>query len=191
MSMKGPAQEEAPDDAALMRLAGRGDQRAFQRLMQRHLAQTVRLAGRMLGSDLHAEDAAQEAFVRVWRHAPAWRDEETAGARFTTWLYKIVLRLCIDQKRKNRFVPLDDAFDAPDASPGAEAGLEAAEKGKRIRQILQDLPERQRAALVLTFYEELSNQEAARVMGVSVKALESLLVRARRTLREKLKEERP
>lgn len=183
--------EEDQDDSALMLLAASGDQRAFQKLMQRHLVKTVRLAARMLGSEAHAEDVVQEAFIRVWRHAPSWEDTGTAGAKFTTWLYKIVLRLCIDQKRKNRFVAIDDLPERADGTPDAEAGMETDEKRKRVKAVLQDLPERQRAAVVLSFYNELSNQETAEALGISVKAVESLLVRARRTLRDELQEEKP
>lgn len=184
-------QEDDQDDNALMRLCATGDQRAFQKLMRRHLAKTVRLAARMMGGEAHAEDVAQEAFVRVWRHAPSWEDSGTAGARFTTWLYKIVLRLCIDQKRKQRFVNIDDVPEMADARKGAEAEMEAREKRLRVQAALQDLPERQRAALVMTFYGELSNQETADALGISVKAVESLLVRGRRALKDELKEEKP
>lgn len=184
-------QEEGQDDNALMRLCAAGDQRAFQTLMRRHLAKTVRLAARMMGSDAHAEDVAQEAFVRVWRHAPSWEDSGTAGARFTTWLYKIVLRLCIDQKRKQRFVNIDDLPEMADDRKGAEAEMEAREKRSRVQAALQGLPERQREAIVMTFYGELSNQETADALGVSVKAVESLLVRGRRALKDGLKEEKP
>lgn len=177
------------DDAALMRQCAQGSQRAFQKLMQRHLARTVRLAARMLGSDAHAEDVAQESFIRVWRHAPSW--EDGGEAKFTTWHYKIVLRLCIDQKRKNRFVALDDVPEMADEKAGAQAGLELREKRERVKNALQELPERQRAAVVLSFYDELSNQETADALGVSVKAVESLLVRGRRALKEELKEEKP
>lgn len=184
-------QEDGQDDNALMRLCAAGDQRAFRTLMRRHLAKTVRLAARMMGNDAHAEDVAQEAFVRVWRHAPSWEDSGTAGARFTTWLYKIVLRLCIDQKRKQRFVNIDDLPEMADDRKGAEAEMEAREKRSRVQAALQGLPERQREAIVMTFYGELSNQETADALGVSVKAVESLLVRGRRALKDGLKEEKP
>ncbi len=183
-------EDQGEDDADLMRLVAKGDQRAFQRLMQKHLSRAVRLASRMMGGDLHAEDVAQDAFIRVWKHAPSWKDADVAGAKFTTWFYKIVLRLCIDQKRKNRFVPIDDMPEPADAAPNADARMEMQEKREKVKKALQDLPERQRAALMLTFYEELSNQESADALGISVKAVESLLVRGRRTLKEELKEEK-
>lgn len=186
----GPAAEEAEDDADLMRRAAGGDQRAFQTLMHRHLARTVRLAARILGSTGAAEDVAQEAFIRVWKHAADWQQPHHAGAKFTTWLYRIVLNLCIDEKRKARFTGLDDLPEPADERDNAEKGLEKQERSASVRAALAELPERQRAAFVLCFYEEHSNKDAAGMLGISVKALESLLVRSRRALKDKLGQEK-
>ncbi|HYD16895.1 MAG TPA: RNA polymerase sigma factor [Patescibacteria group bacterium] len=185
------ATDEAKDDAGLMRQIAGGDQRAFQRLMQRHLQRTVRLATRIMGGTLAAEDVAQEAFIRVWKHAKDWEAPSRSGAKFTTWLYRIVLNLCIDEKRKNRFSNIDDIPEPVDTGLGAQGGMEQQEQSRRVRAALDELPERQRAALVLCFYEEFSNKEAADMLGISVGAVESLLVRSRRYLRDKLVEERP
>ncbi len=181
--------DEAHDDAQLMHKIADGDQRAFRLLMQRHLARTVRLATRILGSTGAAEDVAQEAFIRVWKHAGNWQDPKQAGARFTTWLYRIVLNLCIDEKRKNRFTDIDALPERADETPNAEAGMESREKSGRVLAALAELPERQRAAFVLCFYEDYSNKDAADMLGISVKAIESLLVRARKQLRDLLQDE--
>ena len=113
------------------------------------------------------------------------------SANFTTWLYRIVLNLCIDEKRKNRFTNIDDVPEPMDAKPGAEEKMQQQEQSKRVRAALEKLPERQRSAFVLCFYEEYSNKEAADMLGISVGAVESLLVRSRRALREDLVEEKP
>lgn len=181
--------DEANDDAMLMQRIAGGDQRAFRDLMQRHLPRTVRLAARVLGSTGAAEDVAQEAFVRVWKHAANWEDPKQAGAKFTTWLYRIVLNLCIDEKRKRTFTDIDAIPEKADDTPNAEANIQRREKSKRVKAALEQLPERQRAALVLCFYEEYSNKDAADMLGISVKAIESLLVRARRMLRDLLQDE--
>lgn len=181
--------DEAHDDAQLMHKIADGDQRAFRMLMQRHLARTVRLATRILGSTGAAEDVAQEAFIRVWKHAGNWQDPKQAGARFTTWLYRIVLNLCIDEKRKNRFTDIDALPERADETPNAQAGMESREKSARVLAALAELPERQRAAFVLCFYEDYSNKDAADMLGISVKAIESLLVRARKQLRDLLQDE--
>jgi RNA polymerase sigma-70 factor (ECF subfamily) len=179
--------DEAKDDSVLMRRIAEGDQRAFEKLMRRHLARTARLAQRILGASQAAEDVAQEAFIRVWKHAGDW---EEGGAKFTTWLYRIVVNLCIDEKRKKTFTSIEAVAEPLDSADNAEQTLQRAEKAVEVRKALSELPERQRAAFVLCFYEEYSNKDAADILGVSVKALESLLVRSRRTLRESLKEEK-
>lgn len=181
--------DEANDDAKLMQRIAGGDQRAFRDLMQRHLARTVRLATRVLGSTGAAEDVAQEAFVRVWKHAGNWQDPKQAGAKFTTWLYRIVLNLCIDEKRKRTFTDIDAIPEKADETPNAETNMQRREKSKRVKAALEQLPERQRAAFILCFYEDYSNKDAADMLGISVKAIESLLVRARRMLRDLLQDE--
>lgn len=180
------------DDSRLMGLAGQGDQQAFAQLMNRHLLRTVRLAARLSGSETQADDIAQEAFMRVWRHAARWQDAEQRGARFTTWLYKIVLNLVIDEKRKRQTVGLDDiAEPVDDKNADAETQLQRQQSAEKVEAALRQLPDRQREAFVLCFYEEFSNREAADALEISVKALESLLVRARRTLRDLLTEATP
>lgn len=181
--------DEANDDAQLMQRIATGDQRALRDLMQRHLGRTVRLAARILGSTGAAEDVAQEAFVRVWKHAGNWEDPAQAGAKFTTWLYRIVLNLCIDEKRKRSFADIDAIPERADETPDAEANMQRREKSQRVKAALDTLPERQRAAFVLCFYEDYSNKDAADMLGISVKAIESLLVRARRSLRDLLQDE--
>ena len=184
------AEDSAITDAALMRAVAAGDEKAFRQLMQRHLASTVRFAARIVGSVAMAEDVAQEAFLRVWRHAARFEDPETRGAKFSTWLGRIVINLCIDEKRKARFDNIDDMPEPADSSPGAEKKLQQKEQSARVRQALMRLPERQRTAFILCFYEEYSNKEAADLMGISVKAIESLLVRSRKMLRDLLQQER-
>lgn len=184
------SRDEARDDAQLMSRIAARDQRALQALMQRHLGRTVRLAARVLGSTAAAEDVAQEAFIRVWKHADRWEDPEEAGAKFSTWLYRIVLNLCIDEKRKKTFGNIDDIPEQSDSGPDAEKRMQQKEQSARVHAALATLPERQRAAFVLCFYEDFSNREAADMLGISVKALESLLVRARKTLRDLLQGER-
>jgi len=181
--------DEANDDALLMQRIAAGDQRAFRDLMRRHLGRTVRLAARILGGTGAAEDVAQEAFVRVWKHAGNWEDPGRAGAKFTTWLYRIVLNLCIDEKRKRSFTDIDAIPERADETPDAEANMQRREKSQRVKAALDTLPERQRAAFVLCFYEDYSNKDAADMLGISVKAIESLLVRARRSLRDLLQDE--
>ena len=185
-----PVEASGDDDAELMQKIACGDNRAFKKLVQRHLLRSVRMAGRITGSSAEAEDAVQEAFIRVWKHAAYWESPEAAGAQFSTWFYRIVLNLCIDHKRKRTFTTLEEIPEPDDGRDNAETGLQRYELSNTVREAVDALPDRQRAAFVLCFYEEHSNKEAAAILGVSVKALESLLVRARKTLHDKLQPER-
>ncbi len=170
-------------DEELMGRVGEGDHAAYATLVDRHLGRCVGFSRRMLGNRHEAEEVAQEAFLRVWKHAPTWRHD---GAKFTTWLYRVVVNLGIDRKRRPVQAPLEAAGDPADPNEDVALSAERSDQGRHVAAAMADLPERQRTALVLCYHEEMSNAEAAAVMGLSVKAVESLLVRARRTLRERV-----
>jgi len=172
------------EDDALMRRIATGDERAYAMLVQKHLGRTVRTAMRILGNQADAEDAAQDAFIRVWKHAENWEPEANRGAKFTTWFYRVVTNLCIDYTRKKRGVALDNIAEQEAEDESGLERLERADTFQNLKTHMDALPERQRTALTLCFYEEMSNKEAADIMGISIKALESLLVRARRSLRD-------
>lgn len=176
--------EDATDDDLIERVA-QGDRRAFSALMARHVDHVHALAHRMTGSRSDAEDVVQEAFARVWTKAAGWR---RGGARFSTWLYRVALNLCVDLRRRGRAMVADpEAAEAvADPAPSAETALAAAQRSARVAAAVAQLPERQRAAIVLTYTGGLSNAEAADTLQVSVKAFEALLVRARRDLRAAL-----
>lgn len=167
-------------DEDLVRRVARGDAAAIQTMVARKLPRMLALAYRMLGDAGEAEDVAQEAMMRAWKQAPRWRPGQ---ARFDTWLHRVGLNLCYDRLRRRREVPTETPPDRPDPGPAPDRGLLAAELGVRVDRALQALPHRQREAIVLCHYQELTNIEAAGLMAVSVEALESLLSRGRRALR--------
>jgi len=170
-------------DEDLVALIGGGDRRAYHILVERHGRRVLGLARRMMRNLAEAEDVSQDAFLRVWQKAGEWQPR---GARFTTWLYRVVVNLCLDRKRRPTMAPIEAAGDPADTRPDAETSLAKSQRDRQVAAALQVLPERQRAALVLSYYEGLSNAEAAGVLELSVSALESLLVRARRALRQEL-----
>jgi len=173
-------------DAEFVRKAGAGDARAAAALVRRHLPRMVSLARRMLNDAAEAEDVAQEVFLRVWRDAAKWRP---GAAKFETWMHRVALNLCYDRLRRRREIADADAgVDAADAAPLPSEAWLARQRAERVRAALMDLPERQRAAIALVHYEEMSNIAAAETLEISVEALESLLARGRRALRAALAE---
>jgi RNA polymerase sigma-70 factor, ECF subfamily len=164
-------------DGELVRRVGEGDAHAIEALVARKLPRMTALAQRLLGDRAEAEDVVQELFLRVWRSASAWRP---GAARFDTWMHRVAFNLCTDRLRKRREVALPDSWDAVDPAP-----LESDAVG----HALAALAPRQREAIVLTYYQELPNREAAALMGIGVDALESLLARGRRALKARLEDE--
>jgi RNA polymerase sigma-70 factor, ECF subfamily len=184
--------EDEADDA-LMRRAGHGDKAAFAVLLRRHLARATAVAQRIVGNRSDAEEIVQEAFLRCWQKAPEWRpandrgaDDQANRAQFATWLYRVVVNLCLDRRRRPQPVELEAAGEVADGgADGFEQRLRS-ETSRRVAAAVAALPERQRAALALCYFEEMGNIEAAAVLEISISALESLLVRARRALRDSL-----
>ncbi|MBL8700381.1 MAG: RNA polymerase sigma factor [Alphaproteobacteria bacterium] len=177
------SETDCAEDDDLMGRAGRGDSAAFSRLVARHGRRAGGLAARFLGNRGEAEEIVQEAFTRLWIKARSW---EPGGAQVSTWLHRVVVNLCLDRKRRPGTDPLDAASDVADPSPRGDEIVLAGERSRRVQRAVAALPDRQRAALVLCHFDEMSNVEAAAVLEISVGAIESLLVRARRSLREAL-----
>ncbi len=170
-------------DEDLVRRMGQGDPAAIQAMVARKLPRMLALAQRMLGDAVEAEDVAQEAMLRAWKQAPRW----TPGkAKFDTWLHRVALNLCYDRLRRRREIPTEISPERPDEGPSPDRGVMAAQLGAQVDRALAALPDRQREAIVLCHYQELTNIEAAGLMSVSIEALESLLSRGRRTLRQTL-----
>lgn len=170
-------------DEDLVRRVGEGEADAVAQLVARKLPRMTALARRLLGDAGEAEDVVQDVFVRAWAQAPRWRP---GVAKFDTWLHRVALNLCTDRLRRRREVPLPDDWDAPDPGPGPDADLSAEQQSDRVGHALQCLAPRQREAIVLTYYQELPNREAAALMGIHVDALESLLARGRKALKQQL-----
>ena len=170
---------EDPDTELLARI-GRGEEVAFRTLVACKLPRIHALAVRLLGDSGAADDVAQDTFLRAWRQARDWRPGQ---ARFDTWLHRVALNLCYDRLRKRREILVPEPPEQVDPSLPVDQRLEHDQTVQRVQAAIARLPPRQREAIVLHTYQELSNIETAGVLGISVDALESLLSRAWRTLR--------
>lgn len=171
-----------------MMLVATADRRAFDVLVKRHLNRVYSLARCMVSRQADAEDVAQDAFTRIWIYGPKW---EPGKAAFTTWLHRIVVNCCYDHLRKRsketRHVEVPETLASSDAD--SEERMQGKQRRAEVRKALQELPERQRMAVTLCYFEGMTNIQAAEVMEIHIKALEGLLVRARKALRPVLQEE--
>lgn len=174
-------------DEELMRAVCQGDRSAYQALVKQHFKSISHYAFRLLGNSKDTEDVTQEVFLRLWTNAEKWKPEKS---KLTTWLHRITHNLCIDYLRKHGRVQTQDSFedDADDSQALENESVDDEDDSKLrlLREAMNALPENQRSALSLCHYQGFSNKEAAAIMNISVKALESAIARAKRSLREKL-----
>ena len=184
-SRSGPGRGQVEDAALLVRLSG-GDAAAFRLLVDRHIGSVLGIARRMLRDDAEAEDVAQEAMLRLWRSGEGVM---VGAAGLKPWLRRVTSNLCIDRIRSGRREVVVE--EVPERVQEAEqhTSLEAQEMSRRIDTALKALPERQRLALTLFHFEGLSQAEIGSTMGISEEAVESLLARARRSLKTDLRSE--
>jgi RNA polymerase sigma-70 factor (ECF subfamily) len=169
-------------DELLLLAAGKGDLGAFEEIVRRHQAWGWRTAYRFLGHKEEAEDVVQDAFLKMLGAAPRYRPQ----ARFRTYLYTILTRLCIDRQRKRHPEPVEGFPDLADPASGPAEDYAEKERRALVRKALDALPPNQKAAIILRHFDELSYGEIAEILGVTVKAVENLLGRARMTLRSVL-----
>jgi len=180
-----PLQARAGDDDALMARIARRDASAFTLAVEVHAARLHRIAYRMTGDAGEAEDVAQEAMLRLWAQAGTWRPGK---AGIGAWLSRVAINLCLDRLRRRRFASDQEPPEQVDQSAAADEQIAAAQLRDRALAALARLNERQRAAIVLTYYEEMSNMAAAAALEMNLKAFESLLLRARSAMRAALAE---
>ncbi len=183
--------EEDAEDVRLMRLVSQGDTSALEELIERHQALVAGTVARMLSSNSDVEDIAQQVFIRVWKSARRY----VPRAKFTTWLLKITRNLVFNELRRTKrhaHVPLQSepgAEDPPlkdETNLAPDASLLELELQQTIEAAILQLPETQRMALVLRRYEQLSYEQIAEVLDLSVPAVKSVLFRARSELRSRL-----
>lgn len=183
--------DEASVDFELMARIGTGDHAAFRTLVERHQNAVIGTVAKMLGSPNDAEDISQQVFLRIWRNAKRYRPD----AKFTTYLFTITRNLVFNETRRRgrkKEVSSDEReensnhqiADSAERMPDAE--FLQSELQLAVDAAIAALPETQRMAVVLRQYDQLSYEEIAGVLQLSVSAVKSLLFRARGTLRESL-----
>lgn len=189
--------DTAEEDIALMLAVKRGDTAAFTTLMERWQEPILHFVYRLLPDKEEAEDLAQNVFVQLWRTAERYEP----AARFSTFLFTIARNLCLNEVRRRRRHPAD-RLDAPiEGEDGDELGRQVMDPRQRsadaeavrselyakVDEAVADLPEKQRLALALCRDGDLSYEEIAEVVELSVPATKSLIFRAREVLRSRLK----
>lgn len=168
------------DETALLNRLKEGDPAAYRALSERYLKTILNYAYRLLGDATEAEDVCQETFLRLWQQVERWEPR----AKVSTWLFRVAHNGCVDRLRARR--PTED-YEAPAADSVSPSALtQRLDVARKVQAALSELPVRQRAALVMSHFEGMGNPEIAAVLGLTVDAVESLLARARRTLREQL-----
>jgi RNA polymerase sigma-70 factor, ECF subfamily len=172
------------DDESLIRQIQEGNHQAFVEIVDRYSRRYYSISYRLLFCKNEAEDIVQQAFLKLWERRLVWNQNK--GAKFTTWFYRVVVNLCLDHNRKKKPMPLAENLEITGQEDGQENLLEEKRKQGLLDCLIRDLPERQQLALTLCFYEGLSNKEASEIIGIKVKALQSLIMRAKTTLKEKL-----
>ncbi|MEM8730797.1 MAG: RNA polymerase sigma factor [Pseudomonadota bacterium] len=173
--------DDQDEEAALLAAFADGDHAAAVTLTERLAPRAFGLAYRIIGDRAEAEDIAQEAMVRLWRMAPNW---EPGQAKVSTWLYRVVTNLCLDHRRRRagRDGALEDAPEPVDEAKSVPDQMQDAARGAALQWALDQLPDRQRMAVVLRLLQDLPNPRIAEVMEISVEAVESLTARGKRTL---------
>ena len=167
------------NDEGLMALVCEGDHQAFATLVERHTKMFFSAAYRVCGNAIEAEDIVQDAFLKLWTKPQSF--DAGKGVKFTTWFYRVVSNVAIDAARKKKPQVGTDIVDLmSDPAAAADDVIVMNEQQAALEEAIQDLPERQKIAL-----EGLSNKEAAEILGVGVKAVESLLMRAKKALKDK------
>lgn len=167
------------EDLLLLRRIARKDLRAYRQLLDKYMDFCLRVAQRVTGNPADAEDIMQDICLKIWDNAEIWRPE----AKFSTWLYRVVVNRAIDHKRK--VVPLTMAAlpEVVDPAIHTERRMIEQEKAAAVEQAVQALPARQRVAITLSYYEGLKNETAAAIMQLDLNAFQQLLYRGRQNLK--------
>ena len=182
-TQKAQKREEMTDEELMALIVDQKDQRAFAELTTRYRRKLFATCYRMLGNPEEAEDAVQESFLKLWNYAASW---DRKKAKLSTWLYTVTTNPCRDILRKRRAILVehdDNRISDDDEGPDV---VEAKQRARIIKKAIQELPDRQRQALVLSYYQGMSHKEIGDIMDSTPKSIEGLVARARNDLKERL-----
>jgi RNA polymerase sigma-70 factor (ECF subfamily) len=181
------SQKKETDDVLLIAFAN-GDRQAAQQLTERLLPKIYAHAYHRLGNIADAEDVTQEAFLKLWKFAPKWKQDR---AQVSTWLYRVVSNLCKDRYRRASLENLGNAQEPIDGTQSAPDKIDEQYRQKALYDAMSMLQENQRLAVQLRHIDELTNPQIAEIMELSVEAVESLTARGKRKLIEILQTHKP
>lgn len=179
--------EKNESDPKLLARIQQGDRAAFRTLVERHSYQFYRVAYRFINHRTEAEDILQDAFVKLWERPNMWQPGYSSS--FTTWFCRVIINLCLDRRKRKSPLALAETMEMTefvDEHKTHEETMVEREREKFLESHIAALPDRQRTALNLCFYEGFTNQEAAKIMRLNIKAVQSLLMRAKTSLKLQL-----
>lgn len=174
------------DEDLLALLANQQDHAAFGELVKRHAGRFRLLAYRFTHSFEEAEDIVQDAFTQLWLKPSQWDPQKKV--QFTTWFYRIVVNRCLDKARRKKPVAMPENFDAKADLDAADDVMIENERQRAVEIAFRALPQNMQTALNLSFYDPVPNKDAADMMGLSLKAFQSLVMRAKTTLKGMVEE---
>jgi len=170
-------------DLQLITAVAERDSDAFEQLVRKYERRVFGTIHRYIGNDIAVEDIAQDVFLQIWRKANQFKGKSS----FSTWLYRIVANKCLNYREKRAIrqtLPLNDAI--PENKPGIEQNYEKTSEAAVIRTAIDELPKRQRMALVLSQFDGYSYKEISEIMNLSSSSVESLIYRGRKNLKKEL-----
>ncbi len=179
------------DERYIIKKVKEGDQYAFKKLFQKYQDYVFNICYRMTGNRHDAEDTTQDVFIKIFHSIGNFRGDSAVKS----WIYRIAVNACLNRERRRKltsWVSLDflmngrTEFQPRDESSSPDINLEQAERERIVQQAIQSLPSRQKTALVLQRYDDLSYQQIAEIMETTTSAVESLIHRAKENLSRKL-----
>ena len=179
---RSPVEERRQRDRELVAACQRGEREAFDELMERYQRDIYRLCFRYVGNPEDAGDMAQETFIRAYKAIGRFRGQSA----FSTWLYRIAVNACLNFRSARRPAAAELPAELPDRGESTLVRLEEEERSREVRRAVSELPDRQRATLILKVFHELTHQEVAEILGSSVGTVKANLFHALANLRKRL-----